>query len=491
MKVVSDLFRLWLSLRPAQRVWGYEKFLSFGFYPWLFYYDLVQHGTLGMDVFRLVVAVHAASLAGCAVPLVLVKQRLPRFPGGWKKLCFVQWIEILIVSALLSLLLQGSGALLGSGIQWMDAWMRLLATYFLAWSVLTCWLWAVMDARFWMRFSKNENNASWFQLGALLLLPFLLLVVFLCDLNRDWLVPGLLAMAITVLRGNRFFHIYTILNTTGEQVEKTVLNADDCLCSLWIRIWGKDSLFPYGGYTGGIGAAFSVFLMLGVLGGLIGAGLFYLALVTFGLEKPPDEFLRFIIPFIVGFLILTFAENKQPREITFPGLMGRTRAMWAEGYLRYRMVVLMIAAGYFLFGFVLLPWLLDLGFGLGYIWVDRPGITIPWILYFVALAGLGRVVSQHSVSNPLRLRTIELGYLSSFRFRFGVRALPASVLFISTLIGGFVLHKQQSGRDLFDPATWNGLAVPLFVLALLLLAIASWVWSFRLQYRAILKRDLV
>jgi hypothetical protein len=481
MKAVKDAFRLWLSLRPAQRVFHHGEVLSlvvvmFGMITWKF----GEYGVWSEEVFHLIAAFHAAFSVSWLSIFGLSDSHRNRIPGALKRCLMVQGFDWALVAFILSTLHYWDCVISGGTSRWGVLVLKLFVLQSLVGSLLLC-----LFGLAWVLNSDSLSSKSWLRVQVCrgsyfvgVCLVFAPLVAYLTSHHAYWLWVGFAPS----------YGIYRLRILETEWAKSSPLSwLNGSSRGFFESLWRRNSLFYH--QTMGCAAGSLLLLQSAVLiPGFLAGGVVFWILATLdgeGVAKMPFAMT------LVGWFVICDVITRSPVEVAYPGLLGCSRKQWATRFVQHRVAAWLAAIGFCGLCWLVMSCLSDSFSITKLLTIDRLGRVIPGFVAMVAMVGQG-VFIFNLVAIPLRLRNRPLpGFLHFPPFRWNSWSLPAVVLFLACFAFGIDWIKTHGDANLFDPGTWNGLAVPLFVLGFLLLGVASWVWSFRLQYRAILERDLV
>jgi hypothetical protein len=315
MKVVSDFFRLRLSLRPAQRVsWWLQTFVVLILFLPQMFGSLAETGSMDATPMRVIAAVHAALMASYTVPLLLGRRSQQRLPGARTTVFRLLVVEVALYSAFLAA--SWANALAGGG---------------------------MLPHGFGIRFAVFGLMGAFFPIvGAmadkhqLLLLGFLFLiglgiVLFRPPVGLEWLirqstvvvhafVPAILL--IFGVRDNRtlFGKITRVHNEQRGYSSAKIPPIH--LLGTHEKFSALSSLFPQNN------PSFSFWFHA-----LISLGVMLLGLLAWrdGMSVSEGGY---------GFAVIcslpVIAFSAIPREVVMPGLLGSPRKLWAMQHVRWR-----------------------------------------------------------------------------------------------------------------------------------------------------------
>ncbi len=189
----------------------------------------------------------------------------------------------------------------------------------------------------------------------------------------------------------------------------------------------------------------------------------------------------FLSSFLQSSLFLT------PPESLFPSLMGLSRREWARSSVSQRARTWGVQSLVVAISLTLIAIGMDHSNLIQVPWSEWLGRSFLWYAFFFALSGQLRVL-RYGHFPALHLQGNFRRAWNIHRWMGSWLALPILVITTAGMANMLANHPQL---NLFSLPSWQQPEMILYLSLCLVVAAASWGFSFRLQYRAILNRDLV
>lgn len=458
MKTITGYFRLWKDLRPAQRVGP-----GIGLFWWLvlvviLVWSMRKHGIPGVETFTWIALLHGALLSRLSVAWFHSPGVIPILPEAKKKSWVLSVSDIFVTAGVLTVLSTWAKAIAGEAAQPLGDFLLIASHGWIAWIVCYAGLRA--------RFSKDARSSivSWLAIAGiigvrnfdshfLLLLvsaagPVIALPVWASNASpRD--TPSRSdktdSKGISAKIADFYRAQWALLPSTSRAWPSFFVNVLTLLASMSIgillmwRVFGDSSRVAWA--------------------------------VISGLSVP---------------LSIFFANF---RESSLPGLMGWSRQRWARAHVLFRARIWSawaVASVLCLFVFEsLIPRLPSSPES------SETGVysLVAWSFFFCFLLGTVRIF-RYALLDPFRFRLSNKNGSWSFSTLKALGWHPAYpfllILYFLSMPSIIYLAYFGLAGSPENPDTYQS-----FALTMLVLSILSWGFSFRLQYRAILKRDLV
>jgi hypothetical protein len=470
MKAISDAFRLWLSLRPAQRVGGVTScFWGFIFLVILMV-DLTTQGTLAPRTFTWIAVIHGALVSQGLITFFLYPGRVPRLPGAVSRGLFQGTLEILIVAGILGFLSTWARMVGLANVSPLSDFLRLLA-----WSGLSGlgvylgWRFCFTDAAKFI-LSLVAGWAFGFEfvhLRSAYLLPILMVVL-----------PIVAFPPAPVESRNR------ALRRSPKNTDRKGL-------------WGlamqnlseSNALFPRSA-----AAMFGLLLTTATVF-LIPVSWATAILVT--TRGKMGLVVYWGICWVFALVCTPAWSFVTPREVVLPGLMGFSRSCWARQHVFFRMRIWLACGLGFSLTMVGFASACHFGGADPEAWRSTAAYLAYGSLIFLFVLGVSRVF-RYLLLDPFRLQLrggtggLSRRVLKNLGWNYAFLILLSFTLLFIMLIFGFgYFFLSNSGEILEDIRLLEHNHFLTVSLMWLILAVASWALSFFVQYRAILTTDLV
>ena len=458
MKTITAYFRLWNDLRPAQRVGT-----GIGLFWWLvlvviLVWSMRKHGIPGVETFTWIALLHGALLSRSSVAWFHSPSLIPILPEAKKKSWVLNISDIFATAAALTVLRTCAKSIAGEAVQPLGDFLLIASYGWLAW--ITCY--AGLRARF------SEKTRS-------LIVSLLVVAVIIGARKFDSHFLLMLVSAVgpvisyPLWTGNTYRRDSSIFSDKIHSKRITARIAES-----YREQWALFSSASQGWQT----------FIVNVLTLLASMSIGILFIWRVLGDSSRVAWAAIIV--ISGPLSIFFTNF---RESTLPGLMGWSRQRWARAHVLFRARIWSawaVAAVLCLFVFeTLIPRLPSSPK------LAESGIysLVAWSLFFCFLLGTVRIF-RYALLDPFRFRLSNKNGSWSFSTLKALGWHPAYpfllILYFLSMPSIISLAYFGLAGSPETPDTYQS-----FALTMLVLSILSWGFSFRLQYRAILNRDLV
>jgi hypothetical protein len=432
--------------------------------------DLTTQGTLGPRTFTWIAVIHGALVSRGILTFFLYPGLVPRLPGAVARGLIQGTVEILIMAVVLVVLATWARMVGLADVSPVSDFFRLLV-----WSGLSG-----LGVYLGLRFCFTDAAKTILFPGA----AWAVALEFI-HLNSAYLLPILMVVLPIVAFPP------APVDSRNRALRRSPKNTERK--GLWGLAMQNDSesnaLFPRSS-----AAMFGLLLTTATVFLVPGAGAAAILVTTQG-KMGLGVYLA--IGWVFALACIPAWSFAVPREVVLPGLMGFSRSRWARHHVFFRMRIWLawgLGVSLTVVGFASAC---HLGGADPETWRSTAANLAYGSLIFLFVLGVFRVF-RYLVLEPFRfqlrggtvclsLRVLKnLGWNHAFLI-----PLFFTLPFIMLIFGFGYYFLSNSGEILEDIRLLEHNRVLTVSLMWMILAIASWVWSFRLQYRAILERDLV
>lgn len=482
MKTITAYFRLWNDLRAAQRLSRpLFALLSLAVFLSFLLEDLSSSGQLSMPVFQMVVFTHAILVGRYAWPCFVFGKGVPNLPQRKLKSGIVFIADSLLVLGGMSLLAAFSDGGIHSG---MSVFTGVLLPLTLG-MVVGWGLALAITLPLWTRPLKSKLlNTSFMLIGCMLVFwPLRILgsetgLLCMFQLTLILLLPPVIPNSLQrpscqTSSGS------TLTAASAKTKSSTFLDR--------IRLFRSHRLF----YPAGRHHAISLILNRLTLQTLV----VFVMVAAMALsmramhDTMQDDNTVFSSLLTVYFLSVVLQSSLflPPPESLFPCLMGMSRREWAKASVQHRTFVWGVQSLVVAVSLALIAVGMDHSNLIQVPWPEWLGRAFLWYAFFFAVSGQLRVL-RYGHLPALHLQANFRRALNIHRWMGSWLALPILVITTVGLANMLANHPQL---NLFSTPSWQQPEMILYLSLCLVVAAASWGFSFRLQYQSILNRDLV
>lgn len=484
MKRFMSYLRLWNDMRAAQRLSRpLFALLSLAVFLSFLLEDLSSSGQLSMPVFQMVVFTHAILVGRYAWPCFVFGKGVPNLPQRKLKSGIVFIADSLLVLGGMSLLAAFSDGGIHSG---MSVFTGVLLPLTLG-MVVGWGLALAITLPLWTRPLKSRLlNISFVFIG------YILAVWFLNLLGSETVLFCMLQSAlILVLSPVIPYSLQRSSCQTSSGSTLTAASAKTKSSTFVNRI--RLSMLRSQMLLSSQGKRHSASLILTMLFQQSVVIIVVVAVMVLSAASSQDVFraenMVFSSLLTVFFISMSQQSSlfRKPLESSFPSLMGLSRREWARSSVSHR------ARTWGVQSLVVAISLTLIGIGMDHSnliqvpWPEWLGRSFLWYAFFFALSGQLRVL-RYGHFPALHLQGNFRRALNIHRWLGSWLALPILVI---TTVGMANMLANNPQLNLFSIPSSQQPEMILYLSLCLVVAAASWGFSFRLQYRAILNRDLV
>lgn len=459
MKTITGYFRLWNDLRPAQRVGP-----GIGLFWWLvlvviLVWSMRKHGIPGVETFTWIALLHGALLSRLSVAWFHSPGLIPILPEAKKKSWVLSISDIFATAAVLTVLSTWAKSIAGEAAQPLGDFLLIASNGWLAWIVCYVGLRA--------RFSEDIRS---------MIVSLLLVGGMIGDRNFD--SPFLLLLVLAV--GPVIVFPVSVANPSpGDSSIFSDKSPSKGITARIVEFYREQwtLLLP----TSRSWPSFLIIILS--FSGMMCLGVFVTRWLLGSTIRETYVFQMAVGAPISLFLLANF------RESSLPGLMGWSRQRWARAHVLFRA---RIWSAWALAAVLCIATMESLRF----LWKPSPELSesgiyslVAWSLFFCFLLGTVRIF-RYALLDPFRFRLSNKSRAWSFSTLKALGWHPAYpfLLIVYFLSMPSIIYLAYFGLA-GSPETTD--TYQSFALTMLVLSILSWGLSFRLQYRAILNRDLV
>lgn len=484
MKRFMSYLRLWNDMRAAQRLSRpLFALLSLAVFLSFLLEDLSSSGQLSMPVFQMVVFTHAILVGRYAWPCFVFGKGIPNLPQRKLRSGIVFIADSLMVLGGMSLLAMVSDGGIHSG---MSVFTGVLLPLTLG-MVVGWGLALAITLPLWTRPLKSRLlNISFVFIGYILAVWFLNLLgsetVLFCMLQSALMLVLSPVIPYSLQRSSCQTSPSSTLTAASAQTKSsTFLNR--------IRM----SMLRSQMLLSSQGKRHSASLMLTMLFQQSVVIIVLVAVMVLFAASSQDAFraenMVFSSLLTVFFISMSQQSSlfRKPLESSFPSLMGLSRREWARSSVSQRARTWGVQSLVVAISLTLIAVGMDHSNLIQVPWPEWLGRSFLWYAFFLALSGQLRVL-RYGHFPALHLQGNFLRAWNIHRWMGSWLALPILVITTAGMANMLANHPQL---NLFSLPSWQQPEMILYLSLCLVVAAASWGFSFHLQHRAILNRDLV